>query len=143
MEENCIFCKIVNGTVPSKKVYEDKDIVAFFPKEMEARGHTLVIPKSHYSNLFDILDVDLKKLILVVKKLSKKIKSNLGAEGINLLHASGEIAQQSVPHFHIHIIPRFKGDGIDAWIKKNNEEIFNLEDIQNKIISGDKNIILN
>jgi len=131
--KDCIFCKIVKGELPSRKIYEDKDIVAFFPKDPEAKAHTLVIPKKHYENIFDISETDLKKLIIVVKNLSESIKIKLSAEGVNILNASGKIAQQSVPHFHIHIIPRFNGDGIDAWMKQNNVGPFDLDGLQKKI----------
>lgn len=131
--KDCIFCKIVRGELPSRKIYEDKDILAFFPKDPEAKAHTLVIPKKHYENIFDISETDLKKLIVVVKNLSESIKIKLGAEGVNILNASGKIAQQSVSHFHFHIIPRFPNDGIDAWMKQNNIGPFDLDDLQIKI----------
>jgi histidine triad (HIT) family protein len=132
--KECTFCKIVRGEIPSRKIYEDKDILAFFPKDPEAKAHTLVIPKKHYETIFEISEVDLKRLIVVVKNLSKIIKDKLDAEGINILHASGKVAQQSTPHFHIHIIPRFQRDGIDAWMKQNNIGPFNLDDLQDKLI---------
>ncbi|MGV8151494.1 MAG: HIT family protein [Candidatus Nanoarchaeia archaeon] len=136
--KDCIFCKLVNGEIPSRKVYEDNFVLSFFPKEPEAKGHILVIPKKHYENIFEISNEDLKRLILVVKKLSNNVKSSLGASGINILHASGKDAGQSMFHFHIHLIPRFKDDGLDAWMKQTNTGPFDLDDLQNKILNGDR-----
>ena len=116
--KECIFCKIVKGELPLNKIYEDESILAFTPKEPEAKGHTLVITKKHYKNIFDVSRKDLEKLVIVIKKISLAIKAGLSARGVNILNASGEVAQQFVQHLHFHIIPRFENDGIDAWMKK-------------------------
>lgn len=112
--DNCVFCKIINNEFPSYKVYEDDDVLAIIPKDVEVYGHTLVIPKQHYENIFDIDDATLQKLIAVVKKLSLQYQKTLWATGVNILHASGKDAQQTVFHFHFHIFPRFENDGLDT-----------------------------
>ena len=112
--QDCIFCKIIreNGI---KKVYEDDWTVAFMDIAKDVDGHIIAIPKKHVKNILDC-DLDtLDKLLDCVKKVSNHLVDNCGYDGVNLLNASDESAGQSVPHFHIHIIPRKINDGIDAW----------------------------
>lgn len=132
-ENNCVFCRIVKGEISSKKIYEDKDILALTPKETEAKGHTIVITKKHYLNIFDASEDDLKKLIIIIKKVSLAIKEGLNAKGVNILNASGKEAQQSVPHIHFHIIPRYDNDGVDAWMKKSDTKKYDLDEVNTKI----------
>ena len=106
----CIFCKIVNGEIPSYKVYEDDDILAFLDISQVTKGHTIVIPKKHVTN---ILDTDKETYLKVVDKvydLANKIDKNLNASGVNILHNANEVAGQSVNHLHFHIIPRYSKD---------------------------------
>jgi len=119
--EKCIFCKIVKKKTPSLTVYEDKFVMAFAPlKETSiGKGHILVIPKKHYQDIYDIPDEYLCKIIIATKKISKSLKIKFKANGINILHASGRVGQQSVFHFHLHLIPRFKNDGLNTWPKTN------------------------
>lgn len=110
--EDCIFCKIINNEIPSHKVYEDDLVLAFLDTNSMSKGHTLIIPKKHANDVFDIEDIYLERIALVAKKISQKIKDNLGADGVNFYHASGVHAEQSVFHFHLHVIPRRKDDDI-------------------------------
>ena len=112
MSENCIFCKIAKGEIPSHKVYEDDDFLAFLDIAPAAMGHTLIIPKRHAGNLFELDAVSAARLIPLAQKLAEKVKAETGCEGVNLLQNNGEAAGQSVFHFHLHIIPRFAGDGV-------------------------------
>ena len=115
--KDCIFCKIISGEILSLKVYEDDLTIAFMDTAMDVDGHVLVVPKTHCKN---ILDCDLNSLNAVmqtVQKLSVHFTKHCGYAGVNLLNTSNESAGQSVPHFHIHIIPRKNDDGIDAWPK--------------------------
>lgn len=114
-EMNCIFCEIIDGTIPSLTVYENETVKCIIPKKMETYGHTLVIPKVHFENIWDISPEQLHQIVDATQTLSNLFQEKLGATGINLLHASGKDAGQSVPHFHFHIFPRFINDGIDAW----------------------------
>lgn len=134
--EDCVFCKIIKKDIPANIVYEDKDIIAFTPRQTEAKGHILVITKKHYDNIFDVSDNDLKKLIINIKKIARGIKKGLGATGVNILNASGKDAQQSVQHLHFHLIPRFPNDGLDAWIKKGDLNKYDLKEINEKIKKG-------
>lgn len=110
---DCIFCKIVDKEIPAFRIYEDEFVLAFLDINPAAMGHTLVIPKKHFENVFDIEEGYLEKIILVSQKIAKKMKDEMGVEGVNFYHASGRAAEQSVLHFHLHIIPRNAGDSID------------------------------
>ena len=120
----CSFCKIVVGKLPSNKIYENENVLAFAPlkESIVAKGHMLVIPKKHYVDIYDIPKEELHHIIDAVKTISQKLKEKYNAEGINILHASGKVAQQSCFHFHIHLIPRYKDDGLDTWPKTGYKE---------------------
>ena len=112
---DCIFCRIAAGEIPSRKVYEDEWAIAFMDAAEDVDGHILAIPKEHRQNILDCDEETLFHLMKTVKRISNHLTEKCGYTGVNLLNASGESAGQSVPHFHIHIIPRKSGDGIDAW----------------------------
>lgn len=112
--EECIFCKKIKDTAPSWKVYEDEHTVAILDDANDVDGHTLVIPKKHVTN---ILDCDMEAYVQVmcsVKKVSNHYVEDCGYDGVNILSANDVSAGQSVPHFHVHIIPRKQKDGINA-----------------------------
>ncbi|MEI8364211.1 MAG: HIT family protein [archaeon] len=113
--KDCLFCKIIKGKIPCYKVYEDKDFLAFLDINPIAKGHTLVIPKKHFTNLLDADDKYLKKMLPVVKKIMLSYKEKLGCTGFNILNANEKSGQQSVFHLHIHIVPRFDNDGFNTW----------------------------
>lgn len=114
---SCIFCKIVKGEAKSWKVYETEDVYAFLDIHPASKYHTLVIPKKHYTNIFDIPEKELKAIISVVKKVSKLYEEKLGIHNIQIISNSGAEAQQEVFHLHFHIVPRKSGDGQNIrWI---------------------------
>lgn len=113
--DDCVFCKIIRGEIPSRKIYEDKHTLSFMDVAMDVDGHILAVPKVHVKNILDCDPDTLAHLMNTVKRISNQLVDNCGYDGVNLLNASDESAGQSVPHFHIHIIPRKKDDGIDAW----------------------------
>jgi len=115
--EDCIFCKIINGEAEAKKVYENETVLAIEPRHQVNKGHTLVIPKIHCENILDISAESLVEVMETTRNLAQKIKTELNATGVNILHAAGHDAQQTVFHFHIHIVPRFPDDGLDLWYK--------------------------
>ena len=126
---DCIFCKIAAGEVPSRKVFEDEHTLAFLDIAGDVDGHILVIPKKHVKNILDCDGETLERVMGTVKRVADHLVENCGYDGVNLLNASDESAGQSVLHFHIHIIPRKAGDGIDAWpkfegAKREIEEVF-------------------
>ena len=107
---NCIFCKIANGEIPSTTLYEDEDFRVIMDLGPATRGHALLLPKNHFANLFELDDETAQKAILVAKKMAGKMKAALGADGFNLVQNNGEAAGQTVFHFHMHLIPRYKND---------------------------------
>lgn len=112
---DCIFCRIVAGDIPCMKVYEDEHTLVFMDIARDVDGHLVAIPKKHVKSLLDCDSETLHHLMDTVQKVSRHLTGHCGYEGVNLLNASEEAAQQSVPHFHIHIIPRKDGDGVEAW----------------------------
>jgi histidine triad (HIT) family protein len=111
----CPFCAIADRSEPADLVYEDDSVICFLPQVLNAYGHTLIVPKAHYETLWSIDRLILTRLMVVVQELSHHYRSHLQATGFNLLHASGTDAQQSILHFHFHLLPRFAGDGLNAW----------------------------
>ena len=111
----CIFCRLVRNEVPRWLVYEDSDVIAFLPKQPVAFGHTLVAPKEHHPDLTSIPSAILMHMTEITQELTRRYRERISADGVNLLLASGPAAQQSVPHLHFHLIPRFLGDGLDLW----------------------------
>jgi len=113
--DKCIFCQIANKQKPAMVVYETDKVLCFLPKKIEVYGHTLIIPKKHFADIYDISEEILSELATVSKKLAIAYKEKIGATGINLVHASGRDGEQSVFHFHFHLLPRFQNDGLKTW----------------------------
>lgn len=131
--DNCIFCKIARKEIPGRIVYEDDVCLAFLDLSQVTDGHTLVIPKKHYQSFLEVDDDVLEHMIKVTKKLANEIVKKTGASGCNILSNAGEVAGQSVPHFHIHIIPRYsEQDGLTLRFKDRSKEA-DLDAIYDKI----------
>ncbi|MDD2548156.1 MAG: HIT family protein [Candidatus Pacebacteria bacterium] len=133
---DCVFCKIVNNELPSYKVYEDDLVLAFLDLNPVSLGHTLIIPKKHYQNIFDIENKVLKRIAKVSKIIASKLKENLDdVSGVNIFQSNGKIAEQVVMHYHMHIIPRRKQDNfrINDCLKSLKLEHNQFKDILNKI----------
>jgi histidine triad (HIT) family protein len=109
---DCIFCKIIAGELPSYKIYEDSSFVAILNRFPAAKGSVLLIPKEHSANIFGLTDECLEKLMPLAKKIAEKMQSALKPDGINFLQNNGKAAGQEVFHYHLHIIPRYEGDGL-------------------------------
>lgn len=109
---DCIFCKIINGEIPSNKVFENDEFIAILDAFPANEGHTLIIPKKHYKNIFEIDEKTVSEGYVLAQKVAKAIKNTLTIENINILQNNGEISGQSVHHFHIHVIPRLKNDTV-------------------------------
>ena len=123
--EDCIFCKIVKGEIPSFKIAENEKALAFLSIDQFAKGHTLVIPKNHAESIFELPVEEMQNFLELVKKIAEKMKKNLNSGGVNILNASGKAAQQSVFHLHFHVIPRKNDDGLNAWPFK--EKLANID----------------
>ena len=112
---DCIFCKIIRGEAPCYRVYEDENTIVIMDIAKDVDGHMLAIPKKHAKNLLDCDSETPKYLMETVRKIARHCVDDCGCDGVNLLHATGESAGQSVPHFHIHIVPRRTNDGVRGW----------------------------
>lgn len=131
-KDDCIFCKVAAGEIPSATVYEDDDFRAILDLGPAAKGHTLVIPKSHSDNLLSVEPDTAAKALKVISKTANAIKEALGCDGINVVQNNGEAAGQTVMHLHFHIIPRYKNDSVNiGWqpMKPSNEELAATADL--------------
>jgi histidine triad (HIT) family protein len=129
----CVFCKIVAGKSKCWNVYEDDLVLAFFDINPEAPGHTLVVPKKHFKDIYDVEDKYLERIALVCKRIALIYKKSLGIDEINLIHGSGKNAQQDVFHFHIHIWPRNKGESVKLKYKIRKEIVSDFDKLLAKI----------
>jgi histidine triad (HIT) family protein len=116
--ENCIFCKIVAGEIPANKIFEDDDFIAFLDIKPNNLGHSLLVPKIHCKNIFDMPDEILAKLGKHIQIIAQAVLKGTEAKGINIGMNNGETAGQLIGHAHIHIIPRFPQDGLIHWSAK-------------------------
>ena len=117
-DADCIFCSIVAGTAPSRKLAENDRAVAFLDIFPLTRGHALVIPKRHAKDLFEVPDDDLAAAASMAKEVGAAAMTELAAAGVNLLQANGAVAYQTVFHFHIHVLPRYQGDGFKVVLDR-------------------------
>jgi len=132
-KDDCIFCKIAKGEIPSVKVYEDEDILAFLDTSPASKGHCLVITKQHFDNFLLVDRNLLEKAFYVAQKIGQSLVTSFHAQGINILTNVNEVAGQSVFHFHIHIIPRYIKDEITLSLEPKQIEKFNLPSIASEI----------
>ena len=131
-QDNCIFCKIAAGEIPSATIYEDNDFRVILDIEPASKGHALILPKEHYANLYELSDELAAKALIVAKKVITKMTAILGCDGYNVVQNNGEAAGQTVFHFHIHLIPRYKEDDVNiGW-----EQGKLTEEVRAEILSG-------
>ncbi len=138
-KDDCIFCKIVKGEIPIAKVFENENVLAFLDISQVSKGHTLIIPKIHKENIYQLSPETAQEIFKVVPKIATAIKDQFNPIGLNLLNNNGEHAGQSVFHFHLHLIPRYgKGDGFGAVWKSHASDYSpeKLKEISNKIASS-------
>ncbi len=131
--DDCIFCKIINGEIPSYTIYKDEKTLAFLDIVPNTRGHALVIPRKHARNIIDMDDTDLEAVFRTVKKVVSSMKFLLDLDGLNLVVNQGEMAGQVIHHFHCHIIPRYIDDGINYSAKGYSSSQEELEELAGKI----------
>ena len=110
-DNNCIFCKLANGDIPTNSIYEDDEFKVILDASPATKGHALILPKNHFANLLEADDDVLAKALPLAKKIGNKMMKELGCDGINIIQNNGEAAGQTVHHLHVHVIPRFAGDG--------------------------------
>jgi histidine triad (HIT) family protein len=109
-DPDCLFCRIIAGEIPSTRIDEDERTVAFMDINPATRGHALVVPREHSANLLEIGDEDLAAVARMARTLAERQTERLGADGVNLINSCGNVAWQTVFHFHMHVIPRYSGD---------------------------------
>lgn len=117
-DDNCIFCKIAAGEIPSATLYEDDDFRVILDIEPASKGHALILPKEHYANLYELDDELAAKAMVLAKKMVTKLTDILGCDGYNVVQNNGTVAGQTVFHFHMHLIPRYQGDGVKLGWKQ-------------------------
>ncbi len=107
-DDNCIFCKLANGEIPTNAIYEDEDFKVILDAEPVSRGHALILPKQHFKNLYELDEETAAKVLPLARKMAVHMTETLKCDGFNILQNNGETAGQSVFHFHMHLIPRYK-----------------------------------
>lgn len=116
-DENCVFCKIIAGEIPSTTVYEDDDFKAILDVNPAARGHVIILPKKHAANIFELEDEDAAKVFPIAKKIASAVKKTYDCDGVNILQNNGEAAGQTVFHLHVHVVPRYYDDEVNIMWK--------------------------
>lgn len=115
--DNCIFCKLANGDIPTATLYEDDDFRVILDAGPATKGHALILPKEHYANLYELDDELAAKVLILAKKMITKLTDVLGCDGYNIVQNNGEAAGQTVFHFHMHLIPRYQNDTVNVTWK--------------------------
>lgn len=133
-DTNCIFCKIANGEVPSKTLYEDDGFRVILDLGPATKGHALILPKDHYANLYELPEETAGEVMKLAKRMVMKMTERLGCEGFNLVQNNGDLAGQTVFHFHMHMIPRYQADGQKIGWKPQDATQEELEEIKNTIV---------
>lgn len=136
-DTNCIFCKIANGEIPSKTLYEDEAFRVILDLGPASKGHALILPKNHYANLYELPEEDAGAVMKLAKRMAAQMTERLGCEGFNLVQNNGELAGQTVFHFHMHLIPRYREDGQKIGWKPQEVSQEELEETR-KQIAGEK-----
>lgn len=116
-DDNCVFCKIIAGEIPSTTVYEDDDFKAILDVNPAARGHVIILPKKHAANIFELEDEDAAKVFPIAKKIASAVKKTYDCDGVNILQNNGEAAGQTVFHLHVHVVPRYYDDEVNIMWK--------------------------
>lgn len=115
-DDNCIFCKLANGIIPTNSIYEDEKFNVILDMSPATKGHALILPKDHYKNLYELPSDTAAEVMKLAKKMAVEMTEKLGADGFNLVQNNNEVAGQTVFHFHMHLIPRYNDDAQKiAW----------------------------
>ena len=131
--ENCIFCKIANGEIPSATLYEDEDFRVILDLGPASKGHALILPKAHAADIYELPDETAGKAMILAKKMAGALTKALNCDGFNIVQNNGECAGQTVFHFHMHLIPRSKGDEVGLGWKMGELTDEDKEDILSKV----------
>ena len=131
MAEECLFCKIIAGELPSTPVYEDEEYKVILDVNPAARGHVIIIPKKHAANIFELEDEEAAKVFPIAKKIAAALRKTYHCDGINILQNNGEAAGQTVFHLHVHVVPRYYGDDVNIMWEPGNTP--DLEEVAQEI----------
>ena len=132
-KDDCIFCKLANGVIPTNSLYEDDVVKVIFDAGPASSGHVLILPKEHFDNVYALDDDTAAHVFQVAVKVAKALKEGLNLEGLNIVQNNGEIAGQTVFHFHMHIIPRYKGDTVNVGWKPGEVTDEEIEEIKSLV----------
>lgn len=133
-DDNCIFCKIANGEIPSQTLYEDDKFRVILDLGPATKGHALILPKEHHANLYELPEELAGEAMKLAKKMVAQMTERLGCEGFNLIQNNGDMAGQTVFHFHMHMIPRYQADGQKIGWKPLEVSQEELEQVKNEIV---------
>lgn len=132
-DESCIFCRIVRKQVPASIIYEDESVVAFLDIRPLNMGHTLVIPKAHYIDIFETPETELSNVHKVSKRISIAVKKATAADGISIIQQNGKAAGQDICHIHVHVVPRFEGQKLPGFSELKEVERAKLDEMAKRI----------
>lgn len=134
MKEDCIFCKIANGEIPSQTLYEDERFRVILDLGPATKGHALILPKEHYANLYELPEELAGETMKLAKKMMQQMTDKLACEGFNLVQNNGDLAGQTVFHFHMHLIPRYQADRQTIGWKPQHVSPEELQEIRAQIV---------
>lgn len=134
-KEDCIFCKIANGEIPSRTLYEDEQFRVILDLSPATKGHALILPKDHASGLYDLPEETAAAVMVLAKKMVCRITGKLGCDGFHLVQNNGEAAGQTVAHFHMHLIPRYRNDGQRINWEPSSPSAEELDAVRDQILS--------
>lgn len=132
-KDDCIFCKIANGEIPSTTIYENDEFRVFFDIAPASKGHCLIVPKQHFDDIFDMDEETAGRLFSLAAVIAKSLKKELHCEGMNIVQNNGSIAGQTVFHFHLHLIPRYTGDTVNVGWKPGQADVEELKALATEI----------
>ena len=131
MKDDCIFCKLANGVIPTNSIYEDEDFKVILDMGPATKGHALILPKEHADNLYELPDETAAKILPLAKKLALSMREKLHTDGLNVVQNNGEVAGQTVMHYPLHLIPRYQNDGQRILWKPTSPSAEELEAVKN------------
>jgi histidine triad (HIT) family protein len=134
--DDCIFCKVLAGDLPSERIYEDEHTVAVMDINPWTRGHAVVIPRKHAENLFEIEDDELEHVAIAAKRVATTIRDRLDCDGVNLLQSNGAAAWQTIFHLHFHVIPRYEDDPLELPTRPKQASPEELAEVASEIRGG-------
>ena len=133
-DNSCIFCKIIQQQAPASVIYEDKAVICFLDIRPLVRGHSLVIPKTHFVDIFDIPPKSLMDVYSVTKQVSRAVKVATNADGVSIIQQNGKAAGQEIFHFHVHVVPRFTGEKLSSFSDLKAADRAQLDEMAQEII---------